>query len=77
LAGGPELAFEGNASDPSKLLEVQLNLVTVTRDDDPNRDWTLGVGQVTGNRTAASLSTGDGKRRRVYTARVRPRNVIS
>jgi Tfp pilus assembly protein PilW len=63
--------------DPSSLREVQVNVVTVTRDDDPNRDWTLGVGQVTGNRTAGSLSTGDGKRRRVYTARVRPRNVIS
>ena len=54
-----------------------MNLVTVTRDDDPNRDWSLGAGQVTGNRTAASLSTGDGKRRRVYSARVRPRNVLS
>ena len=56
---------------------MQLNLVTVTRDDDPNRDWALGAGEVTGNRTAGSLSAGDGKRRRVYTARVRPRNVIS
>jgi Tfp pilus assembly protein PilW len=72
-----ELTPANTRPDPSSLREVQLNLVTVTRDDDPNRDWTLGVGQVTGNRTAASLSTGDGKRRRVYTARVRPRNVIS
>ena len=56
---------------------MQINLVTVTRDDDPNRDWSLGAGQVTGNRTAASLSAGDGKRRRVYSARVRPRNVLS
>ena len=72
-----ELTPANTRPDPSSLREVQLNLVTVTRDDDPNRDWTLGVGQVTGNRTAGSLSTGDGKRRRVYTARVRPRNVIS
>jgi len=72
-----ELTPANTRPDPSSLREVQLNLVTVTRDDDPNRDWTLGVGQVTGNRNPASLSTGDGKRRRVYTARVRPRNVIS
>jgi hypothetical protein len=77
LAGGPELAFEGNASDPSKLLEVQLNLVTVTRDDDPNRDWTLGKGEVTGNRIAGTLSAGDGKRRRVYSARILLRNANS
>lgn len=72
-----ELTPKNTRPDPSSLREVQINLVTVTRDDDPNRDWTLGIGQVTGNRTAGSLSTGDGKRRRVYTARVRPRNVIS
>lgn len=81
VAGGTaqpwELSPATSRPDPSSLREVQLNIVTVTRDDDPNRDWTLGLGQITGNRTAASLSTGDGKRRRVYTARVRPRNVIS
>ena len=72
-----ELSPANTRPDPSSLREVQVNLVTVTRDDDPNRDWSLGAGQVTGNRTAASLSTGDGKRRRVYSARVRPRNVLS
>jgi hypothetical protein len=72
-----ELSPATSRPDPSALREVQMNLVTATRDDDPNRDWQLGIGQATGNRTAASLSTGDGKRRRVYTARVRPRNVIS
>jgi Tfp pilus assembly protein PilW len=72
-----ELSPATSRPDPSALREVQMNLVTVTRDDDPNKDWTLGIGQATGNRTAGSLSTGDGKRRRVYTARVRPRNVIS
>ncbi|HEY8156882.1 MAG TPA: prepilin-type N-terminal cleavage/methylation domain-containing protein [Myxococcota bacterium] len=72
-----ELSPANTRPDPSSLREVQLNLVTVTRDDDPNRDWALGAGEVTGNRTAGSLSGGDGKRRRVYTARVRPRNVIS
>jgi hypothetical protein len=72
-----ELSPATNRPDPSALREVQMNLVTATRDDDPNKDWSLGIGQATGNRTAGSLSTGDGKRRRVYTARVRPRNVIS
>jgi prepilin-type N-terminal cleavage/methylation domain-containing protein len=81
VAGGTARPFEltpaSSRPDPSSLREVQINLVTATRDDDPNRDWTLGRGQVTGNRTAGSLSTGDGKRRRVYTARVRPRNLAS
>jgi len=72
-----ELTPANTRPDPSSLREVQVNVVTVTRDDDPNRDWSLGAGQVTGNRTAASLSAGDGKRRRVYSARVRPRNVLS
>ena len=80
-AGGTAQPYEltpaTSRPSPSKLREVQINLVTVTRDDDPNRDWNLGAGQVTGNRTAASLSAGDGKRRRVYSARVRPRNVLS
>jgi hypothetical protein len=60
--------------DATLLREVQINVVTVTRDDDPNRDFTLGAGQVTGNRTAGSLPGQDGKRRRVSTARVRVRN---
>ncbi len=72
-----ELTPANTRPNPSRLREVQINLVTVTRDDDPNRDWSLGAGQVTGNRTAASLSAGDGKRRRVYSATVRPRNVLS
>ena len=63
-----------NRPDPSALREVGLNLVTRTRSDDPNRDYTLGAGQLTGNRTSASLPSGDGKRRRVYSARVRLRN---
>ncbi len=80
-AGGTDQPWEltpaNTRPDPSSLREIQVNLVTVTRDDDPNRDWSLGAGQVTGNRTAASLTAVDGKRRRVYSARVRPRNVLS
>ena len=51
-----------------------MNLVTRTRSDDPNQDYTIGAGQITGNRDSASLPSGDGKRRRVYSARVRLRN---
>ena len=61
-----ELTPANTRPDPSSLREVQVNVVTVTRDDDPNRDWSLGAGQVTGNRTAAQ-SFG---RRRQATARV-------
>jgi prepilin-type N-terminal cleavage/methylation domain-containing protein len=60
--------------DASLLREVQVNVVTVTRADDPNQEFNLGAGQVTGNRNAGSLPSGDGKRRRVSTARVRLRN---
>jgi len=43
--------------------------------NDPNQDYQLGAGQITGNRTAASLPSGDGKRRRIASTRVRLRNV--
>jgi len=60
--------------DATLLRELQVNVVTTTRDDDPNRGFVMGAGQVTGNRTAGSLPGQDGKRRRVNTARVRIRN---
>jgi len=69
-----ELTPASNRPDFSTLREVGLNIVTATRDDDPNRHYQIGAGQVTGNRTAGSLPSGDGKRRRVSTARVRVRN---
>jgi prepilin-type N-terminal cleavage/methylation domain-containing protein len=62
-------------TDMTQLLELELNLVTVARDDDPDQDFTPMAGQATGNRTAASLAGPDRKRRRVNTARVRLRNV--
>ncbi len=77
-AGGTDKPFDmvtvGNRPDPSSLREVGVNIVTVTRDDDPNIDYQMGAGQVTGNRTAGTLPSGDGKRRRVHSARVRLRN---
>lgn len=63
-----------NRPDFSSLREVGVNIVTATRDDDPNRSYQLGAGQVTGNRDGATLPSGDGKRRRVHSARVRLRN---
>ncbi|MDJ0853516.1 MAG: prepilin-type N-terminal cleavage/methylation domain-containing protein [Myxococcota bacterium] len=69
-----DMAVVGNRPDPSALREVGVNIVTVTRDDDPNIEYRMGAGQITGNRTAGSLPSGDGKRRRVHSARVRLRN---
>ena len=68
-----ELTPASNRPDFSSLEEVRVSLVTVTRSDDPNTDYRIGAGQLTGNR-ATGLPTGDGKRRRVSTARVRPRS---
>jgi prepilin-type N-terminal cleavage/methylation domain-containing protein len=76
-AGGtadPYAQVAASFPDPTSLREIQINLVTVTRDDDPNREFTLGAGQVTGNRQAASLPSDDRRRRRVHSARVRLRN---
>jgi len=69
-----ELTPAVNRPDFSTLREVGINIVTTTRDDDPNRHYQIGAGEVTGNRTAGSLPSADGKRRRVSTARVRVRN---
>lgn len=75
-ASGTDDAFGQAAAsfpDARRLRDVQINLVTVTRDDDPNQDFTLGAGQLPGNR-ATGLPGADGRRRRVNTARVRLRN---
>lgn len=83
---GETFAAAGTTADPyglspassrpnfSLLREVDLSFVVATRDDDPNDEFTLGAGQVIGNRTVGSLIASDGKRRRVHTARVRLRN---
>lgn len=77
FGGGTDSAFTQPATsfpDATMLRELQVNVVTVTRDDDPNRDFRLGAGQITGNRTAGTLPSQDRKRRRVSTTRVRLRN---
>ncbi len=78
-AGGTDRPWEltpaANRPDFTSLRSVGINIVTATRQDDPNVNYRLGKGQVTGNRTAGSLVTIDGKRRRVSSTRVRLRNV--
>ena len=78
-AGGTDRPWEltpvTNRPDFTSLRSVGINIVTATRQDDPNVNYRLGKGQVTGNRTAGSLVTIDGKRRRVSSTRVRLRNV--
>lgn len=69
-----ELTPLADRPDFSSLREVGVNLVTVTRSDDPNVHYQLGAGQTTGNRTSGSLPSGDGKRRRVSSTRVHVRN---
>lgn len=70
-----ELTPLTNRPDFSSVREVGINLVTVTRAEDPNTAYQLGSGEVTGNR-ASGLPATDGKRRRVNSARVRLRNII-
>lgn len=70
-----ELTPAANRPDFTSLRSLGINIVTATRQNDPNTNYRLGKGQVTGNRTAASLVSIDGKRRRVSSTRVRLRNV--
>ena len=70
-----ELTPAANRPDFTSLRSLGINIVTATRQNDPNTNYQLGKGQVTGNRTAASLVSIDGKRRRVSSTRVRLRNV--
>jgi len=60
--------------DFSRLREVGVHLVSVTRDDDPREEFQQGSGQIRGNRDAATLPDGDGRRRRTSSSRVRLRN---
>lgn len=68
-----ELTPATNRPDFSSLRDVGINIVTVTRTNDPNTDYQIGAGEITGNRTTG-LPTADGKRRRVNSARVQLRN---
>jgi prepilin-type N-terminal cleavage/methylation domain-containing protein len=68
-ATGPQYASNGR--DNSELREVRISWVARTRL--PDQDMSVGVFQATENRVAPGGT--DGFRRRVYTTRVRPRNV--
>jgi len=70
-------AYDPTTLDGSALREVRLNVVIRTRDEDPNGTWQGGIGQVTENRTPASVAPMDGARRRVHTSTVRLRNNLS
>lgn len=75
VGDGVAVPYDAATSDVRTLRQVQINLVTATKDDDPNQNAREMTQQLTGNRTAASLPATDRKRRRVYTAMVRLRNV--
>lgn len=70
-AEGGAPVYAASAWDNRDLREVQVNLVTRTRADDPTFDD--GQVQTTGNRVAPALQ--DGFRRRVHSSTVRVRNV--
>lgn len=74
--GEPDLdtAGWGTITDTSLLREVRFDLVVRTAEADPT-DPSAGVGQPRENRT--NVPGPDGRRRRVHTATIRLRNVVS
>jgi len=56
------------------LREIRFNVVTRTRANDPRNPLAAGIGQATENR-ATNIPAIDGRRRRVFSATVRMRNV--
>ena len=60
--------------DGNDLREVRFHVVVATRDDDPRNPDGAGTGQVRENRDPGTVSSDDGRRRRVYTSTVRIRN---
>ena len=75
VGDGNPVAYDPSLTDGRMLRQIQINLVTSTRDDDPNEDAPMMIQQATGNRNPATLPAADQKRRRVYTSTVRMRNV--
>lgn len=60
--------------DGNDLREVRFNVVVATRDNDPRNPDSAGTGQARENRDPTTVSSDDGRRRRVYTSTVRIRN---
>jgi len=75
VGDGVAVAYDATAVNGRAIKQVQINLVTATREDDPHPDGMTIPRQVTGNRSPGSLAAPDRKRRRVYTSTVRLRNV--
>lgn len=75
VGDGIAVPYDPSLTNGLTLRQVQINLITSTRDDDPNDDAPMMIQQTTGNRAAGTLPAADQKRRRVYTSTVRMRNV--
>ncbi|MEE8386915.1 MAG: prepilin-type N-terminal cleavage/methylation domain-containing protein [Dehalococcoidia bacterium] len=75
VGDGIAVPYDSSAVDGSTLRQVQISLVTSTREDDPNDAAPAMIQQVTGNRNPATIAAPDRKRRRVYSSTVRLRNV--
>jgi prepilin-type N-terminal cleavage/methylation domain-containing protein len=80
-ATGNEYAGDDDANtystdvlDGNDLREVRFHVVVATRDDDPRNRNSAGTGQARENRDPDTVSSDDGRRRRVYTSTVRIRN---
>jgi len=73
-AGGPTYP-PSSATRYNRLIDIRLNVVLTTRDDDPDRDFTLLKGQPTANRTLESVPGPDRRRRRVHQSLIRLRNL--
>lgn len=74
VAPVPATTFDTSAVDGSLLREIRFNVVSRTRGEDPRNPISAGIGQSTENR-ATNIPAVDGRRRRVYSATVRLRNL--
>jgi prepilin-type N-terminal cleavage/methylation domain-containing protein len=66
--------YSTDVVDGNDLREVRFHVVVATRDDDPRNPDNAGTGQARENRDPDTVSSDDGRRRRVYTSTVRIRN---
>lgn len=66
--------YSTDVVDGNDLREVRFHVVVATRDDDPRNPDGAGTGQARENRDPDTVSSDDGRRRRVYTSTVRIRN---
>jgi hypothetical protein len=75
VGDGVAVPYDSTAANGRFLRQVEISLITSTREDDPNEDAPQQIQQVTGNRDPGTLDAPDRKRRRVYNSTVRLRNV--